>query len=166
MTRFVPTIAVLCAASLAVAADMAPQSFVNDAATAGMAEVELGRVAAHKSSNAKVKQFAQMMVRDHSHADSQLKAIAKKEHVALPKAPTAEQQATVKDLKAKSGSAFDSAYASQMVQDHQKAVDLFQQASKDNSLSPELRSFAQKTLPTLQHHLEQAQKLNDAIASR
>jgi putative membrane protein len=164
MVRLPVVVAVVCAAAVALAADITPQSFVSQAASSGMAEVQLGKLAVKKSQNPQVKQFAQMMIKDHTNADNQLKSLAKKQNVSLPTAPGPEEQAAAKALQDKSGGAFDSAYAQQMVQDHQKAVDLFQQASQDNSLDPSLRTFAQKTLPKLQHHLEQAKKLNDAMA--
>ena len=157
-------LAVVCAGGVAVAAEVTPQSFATDAAAAGMAEVALSRLAIHKSSNVDVKQFAQMMINDHGSASAKLKSIAKQDGVKLPSAPTPEQKAVAKVLESKSGGAFDAAYAAQMVKDHQKAVELFRQASEDPALDQNLRTFAEKTLPTLQHHLEAAQKLNDAVA--
>lgn len=164
MRRFVTVASIICTASLALAADLTPQSFVSQAASSGMAEVQLAQMAKKKSKNTQVEQFAEMMIQDHKKADSELMAIAKKEGVSVPTQPSPEDQAAAKALGDHSGAAFDAAYAKQMVQDHQKAVDLFQSASDDSSLKPELRSFAQKTLPTLQHHLDAAKKLNDALA--
>lgn len=167
MSRLMTVLAVTYVGALALAAtSITPQTFVEQAATAGMAEVELGRIAKERATNPQVKQFAEMMIKDHSAADSALTAIAQKHGVTVPKGMTVEQQAAATALRDKSGAAFDAAYAAQMVQDHQKAVDLFQQASGDQSLDAELRTFAEKTLPTLQHHLQEAQKLNDAVAQR
>jgi putative membrane protein len=167
MHRVLMGLALSLAATAAWAASpTTPQSFVKEAATSGMAEIELARVAVQKSSNPQVKQYAEMMINDHTAADSELKGIAKKEGVTVPSAPTPQQEAAAKALREKSGAAFDAAYAAQMVQDHQKAVHLFQQASQDQSLDADLRSFAEKTLPKLQHHLQEAQKLNDAVAQR
>ncbi len=53
------------------------QKFAADVAKDGMAEVELGRLALNKSDNAKVREFANRMVQDHSKAQMQLEGIAK-----------------------------------------------------------------------------------------
>ncbi len=167
MHRWLVAPLVLCVVDAALAGTSATsQSFVRKAATDGMAEVELARIAVDKSDNPKVEQFAQMMVKDHTAADRDLKALAKKEGVTVPSSPTAKQQAEAKALRAKSGHAFDAAYAAQMVKDHQSAVDLFHRASQDQSLDADLRTFAQKTLPTLQFHLQEAKMMNDAVAQR
>ena len=64
----------------------------------------------------------------------------------------------VKALSAKSGSAFDADYAAHMAADHDKAIALFQSASR--SSDPELAGFAKKTLPTLQKHKQMADSLS------
>ena len=58
--------------------------FIKEAAMGGMAEVELGKLAATKATNAEVKKFAQMMVTDHSKANDELKALAAKKGIAAP----------------------------------------------------------------------------------
>jgi len=67
-------------------------------------------------------------------------------------------------LSAKSGAAFDKAYADHMAKDHSKAVALFESASK--SSDPELAAFAQKTLPTLQEHKQLADNLRANTGTR
>ena len=54
------------------------QSFVTEAAAGGLAEVELGQLAAEKSSNPEVKKFAERMVTDHGKANDQLKRDCRK----------------------------------------------------------------------------------------
>ncbi len=164
MKALIVTVAILSAAGMAKAAMLTSQSFGTDAATAGLAEIQLGRLAAQKSSNAAVKQFAAMMVKDHTAAAAKLKAVAHDDKIALPKAPTPEQRAVGEKLAGKSGGDFDTAYAAQMVKDHERAVALFQEASESPDLDPNLRTFAAKTLPTLEHHLAEAKKLNDIVA--
>src|SRR5436309_2768675 len=63
---------------------MTPQKFVTDAATGGMKEVFLGRLALEKSKNADVRHFAREMVRDHSKANAELKKIAISENLDVP----------------------------------------------------------------------------------
>ena len=164
MKTLLAAIGLLCLAGVAVAADTTPTSFTTEAATAGMAEVTLSRLAMEKTTNPTIKKFAEMMLKDHSEAGAKLKAVAEADKIAVPTAPTPEQQAVAKELGEKSGPAFDAAYAAQMVKDHEKAVALFGAASDDADMTQNLRIFAAKTLPTLEHHLDEAKKLNDALA--
>src|SRR5262245_56257753 len=47
-------------------ASASDRDFVDKAASSGMAEVELGKMALDRATSNEVKQFAQMMVRDHT----------------------------------------------------------------------------------------------------
>jgi putative membrane protein len=163
MKTFVAAIGLLCVAAAAAAVGPTAESFTTDAVSAGMTEVALSRLAIQKSTSPTIKAFAHMMIKDHSEAGAKLKAIAKTDKIPVPSAPMPEQQAVAKDLSAKSGPAFDAAYAAQMVKDHEKAVTLFTAASDDADLQPNLRTFAAKTLPKLAHHLDEAKKLNDKL---
>jgi len=139
----------------------ADQTFAAKAATGGQAEVVLGRIATEKASSQQVRQFGQQMVTDHSQANQELQAIAKQKNLTLPTKPDSATAATQQRLQASSGSAFDSAYARDMVQDHQQDVADFQKEATSGQ-DPELKAFAQKYLPILQHHLQMAQQINTA----
>jgi putative membrane protein len=133
-------------------------SFMKKAADGGMAEVELGKLAAEKGSSPEVKDFGQRMVDDHSKANEQLKLLASQKHVDLPQQPTAKHAATKAKLEKLSGQDFDKAYVAEMVKDHKQDVAEFQRESK-NAHDDDLKSFASQTLPTLQDHLKQIQKV-------
>ena len=137
-----------------------PASFVSMAAQDGMTEVELGKLAATKSSNADVKKFAARMVTDHGKANEELASIAKKKSLTVPTKLDAKHEAMVKMMSSKSGAAFDAAYAKDMASDHDKAIALFQSASKMGD--PDLAGFASKTLPTLQEHKQMADSLHSS----
>lgn len=134
------------------------QHFLHEAATGGMMEVELGRLAAERAASAEVKAFGQRMVTDHGKANQQLMQIATSKGITLPKALPAEKQRE-RDLFARlSGAEFDRMYMDHMVKDHKKDVSEFEkQAEKGTDTA--LRSFAQQTLPTLREHLTLAQSL-------
>jgi putative membrane protein len=137
------------------AADM---HFVKEAAAGGMAEVELGQLATEKASSPDVKKFGQRMVDDHSKANDQLKQIAVDEGVPLPAKLSAKDQATKDRLSKLSGDAFDKAYMSDMVNDHKTDIAAFRNESKTGK-DPQVKSFAADTLPTLEDHLKNAQKV-------
>lgn len=146
-----------------MAAAESPQDFVRKAAQAGMTEVELGKLALEKSQNADVRNYAQRMVQDHGKNNAELESLAKSKNLEVPKALDSEHEAKVQQLGDKSGAAFDAAYAQHMAMDHDKAVALFEGASKANDA--ELAGFARKTLPVLEEHKQMAKSLKTETRS-
>jgi putative membrane protein len=138
------------------------KTFVKEAAIGGMAEVQLSKVA-QKSENADVKSFADRMVRDHTAANEQLTAVAAGLGVELPKALDSEHDKMREKLQTLHGKAFDEQYMHAMVEDHNKAVKLFQQEGRAGH-NAELKQFAQKTLPTLEEHQKMALQLSQKLS--
>jgi putative membrane protein len=134
----------------------ADKTFATKAAAGGAAEVELGRLAAQSASDAKVKEFGQRMVADHTLANQELQQIAKAQSLTLPTRPDAADSATEQKLRNLKGQAFDAAYMRDMLQDHRKDIADFSKEA-ETGRDPALKAFAQKTLPTLQQHLQMAE---------
>lgn len=126
--------------------------FMSTADLAGLAEVELGKLAQTKAQNAEVKKFAALMVTDHTKAGDELKALGKKKDFKPATEMDSNHKATMEKLKGLTGADFDKAYVNAMVDDHEDAVDLFKSHSESGK-DPELKAFAAKTLPVLQGHL-------------
>jgi len=143
--------------------DSADRTFMTSAAQANLAEVEVGRLAAEKSTNADVKKFGQMMVDDHSQANSQLMDLAQKKNIALPNQPDEAHKKDAGRLSDLTGAEFDRSFMTTMVQEHVKAVALFEASSK-SAKDSDIRAFAEKTLPVLKHHLEMARDLNSKVS--
>ena len=57
-----------------------------------------------------------------------------------------------------SGAEFDRTYVDEMVKDHRKDVKEFQREA-EKAKDPDVKSWASKTLPTLQDHLKQIEGL-------
>jgi len=57
------------------------------------------------------------------------------------------------------GDAFDKAYSKMMVSDHKKDIAEFKHEASSGA-DPQVKSFASQTLPTLQEHLQLAEKMN------
>jgi putative membrane protein len=131
--------------------------FILDAAKGGMAEVELGKLAADRAQNDEVKKFAQRMVDDHSKANDQLKQIAESKGIKIPTETEAKQKALMQRLEKLQGAAFDRAYMNAMVNDHVKDVSEFKREANSGRDS-QVKSFASSTLPTLEEHLQQAKQ--------
>lgn len=137
----------------------ADRTFMMEAASAGMMEVETSRLAEQNGSNARVKGFATMMIQDHTNANNELKALASTKNVTLPDSMMAKHRAHVDMLKKKTGKDFDKAFMDMMVSDHNEDVNKFQVAS-NNAADADLKAFATKTLPTLRMHLDSAKAIN------
>jgi putative membrane protein len=136
----------------------ADQKFMKEAAQGGQAEVELGQLAQQKAQSPDVKAFGQRMVNDHTKANEQLKQVASQKGVTLPSQPDAKDQAEKARLEKMSGAQFDKSYMNYMVSDHKKDVADFQKAAAHAS-DPDVKNFAQTTLPTLQSHLQEAESI-------
>lgn len=136
--------------------------FAVEAASGGMMEVQLGELAQQKASSQRVKDFGAMMVRDHSKANDELKSLAGMKSITLPPAPGEDHMDHIKKLTEKSGKEFDKDYMKMMVDDHQEDVDKFEKCSKD-AKDPDLKAFANKTLPVLRAHLDSAKAINNAL---
>ncbi|HEY4196116.1 MAG TPA: DUF4142 domain-containing protein [Mucilaginibacter sp.] len=136
--------------------------FAVAAADGGQAEVALGQLASDKGNDSGVKEYAAMMVKDHSVANEKLIALAKKKGISLPASLSEFEQKTKDKLAAKSGKDFDNAYVDDMVEDHQKDIQEFTDASK-NLKDPDLKAFVTETLPILKMHLAAIQKVKAGL---
>ncbi len=137
--------------------------FMVKAASGGMLEVELGRMALQKASSPKVKQFAQQMIDDHTKANEELKALAAKKNITLPTTPGDEAQEHINDLAKYSGAEFDKEYLELMHKDHQEDLDLFKEAAEEAE-DADVKAFAAKTLPVLQNHHQMAEQMDEGKA--
>ena len=135
----------------------ADQNFAVGAADAGMTEIQAGQLAQQQGTAKDVKAYGAMMVKDHTEAADKLKAIAAQKNITLPASVSTDMQKNLDDLKAKSGKAFDKAYIDMMVSDHKKVISAFEDESKNGS-DADIRAFADSTLHTLHHHLDEAEK--------
>lgn len=141
------------------------QEFVSDAASGGMMEVELGTMAVQNASSQEVKDFGRRMIDDHSKVNDELKSIAAKENIPVPGGLKSENRDDVDKLSKLQGSDFDKQYMDMMVKDHQKDIKDFEDMAQ-NAQSPELKQFAQKTLPTLRQHLKMAQDIQSKLENK
>jgi putative membrane protein len=139
--------------------------FVCDASAAGLAEVNFGMLAEKRAANAEVRRFAHRMVTDHSKANAELLRLANEKK--WEPAPTMDRQhqAGFDRLSQMTGRNFDRAYVESQVKDHEKAVSLFENASK-NAEDSQLKAWASRTLPTLRDHLKMARDLEKGKSDR
>ncbi|NEM96214.1 DUF4142 domain-containing protein [Pontibacter burrus] len=136
--------------------------FMTKAASGGMMEVELGKLAQQKGQHADVKNFGQMMVTDHTKANDELKALAAAKGIMLPDSMGSDHMDHVRNLRDKTGADFDKAYMNLMVDDHKDDIDEFEEAARDLH-DADAKAFASKTLPVLQKHHERAKQIKDML---
>jgi len=137
----------------------ADADFVLKASAGGMAEVNLGRVAAKSASDEAVRKFAQKMVDDHGKANKELLALANKKRLKVAAAMDAEHQGEFDKLLKLSGAALDRAYMAGQVKDHEDTVALFEKQAKEGR-DEDLKKWAKDTLPHLREHLKMAKDVN------
>jgi len=135
------------------------QEFVTKAAQGNSAEVELGKIVAAKSKDPSVKQFAQMMVKDHTTALNELQELAQTKNLNFNDDLPDDAKSLQEKLSSDTGKQLDKDYMDGMVEDHQKDVQEFTDKSQ-NAKDPDVKQWACKTLPTLQKHLEKAQQID------
>lgn len=145
-----------------IAVDKSDAEFATKAAAGGMAEVQIAKLALDKTTNSSIKQFAKMMVDDHSKADDELMNIAKTKNITLPTALDADHQKKYDELNGKTGADFDKDYVSTMIDGHQSALSLMQSEAKDGK-DADLKAFAAKTAPVVQMHLDKIDAIKKAM---
>jgi putative membrane protein len=141
------------------------ETFIQKAIMGGLAEVKMGQLATQKAQDPAVKQFGQRMVDDHTKAGEDLKQLADKKGMNAPTEPTAKDNAEADRLSKLSGAQFDKAYMDHMVKDHQSDVSMFK-SKADKAEDPDVKAAAQKTLPTLEDHLKQAQQVDAQVKGK
>jgi putative membrane protein len=116
-------------------------------------EVELGQLAQKKATDPKVRDFGAMMVKDHSAANDDLKALAASKNVNIPEHVSATEEASKTKLHLLSGSAFDHSYVKNQISAHESTVSLLNKEIASGR-DPDAKAFAQKVLPTVKSHLQ------------
>jgi len=131
-------------------------AFYQDVLNDGQNAVAASKLAEKNASSKDVKDFAKMLATDHAALDQKVKAAGGKD-VTEPATP-----ADTSALTGKTGKDFDKAYVDAMVSDHQKAIAMFENASK-NASTDKAKKLATDTLPALHKHLDAAQKLQTSL---
>jgi putative membrane protein len=131
--------------------------FLTDAIKGNNAEVAVGRLAQRRGASNAVRDFGRTLARDHSAANVQAMAVARRERVRIPSGVKPDAAALQRRLSRLSGPAFDREFAQAMVVEHQQDIAKFEaQVRTGDRLTSNL---ARDTLPHLRHHLEIAQDL-------
>jgi putative membrane protein len=148
-----------------MAMDEDDAKFMVDAANGGMMEVEMGTLAQQKAMDQRVKDFGAMMVRDHTKANDELKALAATKNVTLPAMMGDDMQKKMNDMREKKSGDFDEAYMDMMESDHKHDVDMFEKKA-ENGKDADLKAWASSTLMTLRMHRDSAEYIHKVIKDK
>ena len=157
--------------------------FAEQATYAGNAEVKLGQLASERAQNPAVKEFAQMMVRDHTRSGNELKQVVSRHEVQPPAGLDAEHQRLYERLGKLQGAEFDREYMKAMVDGHQKVKSMLSSRTSNDragvdrnratgtsgatagstQLDTAVNQWATKTLPAVEQHLQKAQQISAKV---
>ncbi len=134
------------------------RQFIVKAAQSDMTEIKTSQLALKRSQNTQVRQYAQMMIQQHTQSSHKLKPIAAQKGVTLPKTLGAENQALLNQLTKLSGTRFDQAYMSGQSKAHTKTQAIYQKELKQGQ-DTTVKAFASQVLPIVTAHLDMARNL-------
>jgi putative membrane protein len=138
------------------------------AVTADNIDIEAGKLAESKTSNPKVKEFAQLMVRDHTSVNKQATQLAKKlnltpEESATSRSLKSDGDKMMTKLKGLSGAAFDKAYIDNEVSYHESVIKAVTDTLIPNAKNAELKSLLESAGPVFGSHLNHAKEIQASL---
>lgn len=136
------------------------EDFIMEASASDVFEIEFSKLALQKGNDA-TKAFAQQMVTDHEKTTAELKALLASGKVqGNPVATLTEDfKEEIDELAKLDGDEFNEEYIDDQVEAHEDAVDLFKRYAEEGE-NADLKAWAGKTLPALEHHYQMAQDLD------
>ena len=145
---------------LAGSAKLSPKDkeFLRMAAVTDMTEAHLGQMAQSKAAKSGIKDFGQILVKDHTSAYQELAALDGKLGQAIPKGINIRRDRQVEQLTSLKGKKFDGQFLRVEVQDHQRAVAAFKREAQHGK-DQDIKAYANQVLPTMEEHLREAEKL-------
>lgn len=136
------------------------EDFIKEVALSDMMEIEAAKLALQRG-NAEDKTFAAQMETDHTKTSTELKQLVPDNlKSALPAGLDDASRKKLDNLRDAKNESFSKDYRSAQVSAHKDAVSLFERYAKGGD-NAQLKDWAGKTLPALQHHLKMAQDLYD-----
>ncbi|QIL76341.1 DUF4142 domain-containing protein [Hymenobacter sp. HDW8] len=136
--------------------------FMVNAASSGLLELEMSKLAQQKSTTPAVRNLAQSLVQQHGQVSTALRNLAQQKNLMLPSGLGSDQQKQYAELSALTGTPFDKRYVEMLVEAHKQDVDAFEDMSKD-AYDGDIRGFAAKFLPTLEKHLDEVGVVEDQL---
>ncbi|HXB50091.1 MAG TPA: DUF4142 domain-containing protein [Streptosporangiaceae bacterium] len=136
--------------------------FMDEASQINLTEISLGGyMQAHATATA-AKNLGGRYVRDHTAAQANLRALARRLHVTVPTTPSAQFKSMLAGVEGQKGRNLDVAFAKASVSGHQTAIAIFRKEEAAGSNSS-VKAYASHYLPMLQMHLRLAKQAESAL---
>lgn len=136
--------------------------FAVEAVSAGLAEINAGKIAQEKATDPRVKEFGTQMVEDNTRAMEELQILAREKDIIVPTAPGENELQEIADLNAEEGVEFDREYINLIANDQNNVINLYEDAV-ENAEDPEIREFASRTLALLKTNVEEAKTIEESL---
>lgn len=135
---------------------------------ANQVDIDAGKLAESKASNADVKAFAHRMVTDHTDVNKQAVDLVTKLKVTPQDNPTSESlksggEKNIANLKKLSGADFDKAYIDHEVTYHEQVLDAVDKTLIPSAKNEELKALLVKVRPAFVAHTEHAKQVKAAL---
>ncbi len=134
------------------------KEFLKMAAVSNMTEAHLGEMAEGKAAKTGIKDYGQMLVKDHTKAYQELSVLDSKLGQAIPKGINVRRDKAVEKLADLKGRRFDGQFLREEVQDHERTLAVFKREAQHGQ-DPDVKAYANQALPTMEEHLREAEKL-------
>ena len=136
------------------------RDFLENAIQGSYAEIEGSQLALEKAEDPEVREFAEMMIRDHQQMAQEASDLARQKGIEPPDGPSIMQTTEITALKPLTGGAFEAMYVNRIgVAAHESTIEMFEQAQQEIQ-DPDVRAMIEKPLPKLREHLQMAQALD------
>ena len=142
----------------------AEKNFLKKAEEVDIRQRNVGRVMLEKSQNKDVKDYAQMLVDDHSKNLRDVVDLMNQKGMAQPKDLPEVKHEAVDKLNAMSGPELDREFVKMMLDDHQKDVSEFRNEA-NTAQDKDVKDYATRTVSMLEKHLQKAEELQSKIVS-
>ncbi|MEO7978500.1 DUF4142 domain-containing protein [Flavobacterium sp.] len=136
--------------------------FLVDAAEIDLAEIEIGKLAQQKSTNAGVKSLGKMLIDAHEKSAADVKALAATRNFSLPTSVTEDGKEEYDKLNKETGADFDKKFVETAIDAHEKAIDKFKIAA-ENANDAEIKAWASKNVNSLREHLQHAKMVKEEM---
>lgn len=160
ITRLLPAIMLVPTLTLAAAdpaLSQADVTFIQKATIYNLAEVKAAQLALERDLTIDERMYAQELVRQHTQANEDLAALARRKHVSVSDTIPGEVLEELTDLGVSQGNEFNERFLEDRIAVHQQALHYLGHAS--DSRDPDLRMYAQAGLIAVRHHLDTAKRL-------
>lgn len=139
------------------------KQFIKDQYSTNLYEIQVSQWVQQRAQDQQVKQFAQMVVKDHQQANQQLKQIAQSAGVQIQEKLDPVHQAKLQKFQQCAASEIDRKYAFSQAAGHMMGVLELTYQSR-NAQNQDVKQYATKTLPKMKQHLDRATEIATSLA--